>query len=358
MKERKHQMAITIRKERNLVYLQSSIKTKPYIYDVSTGKITGLTGKQLTTIPPVLRNESWVYDRSDLFLRALANYLVNNCHFSGRYATNVQIYERIAALRNPYIQYASLNNSVLEQVAEMWSDFVSATAQLTEATSIENIINIACRDKWLAKNGLVIDDHFTEAIATKLYKARAVKEWSKERLNRAVYFLTKGLYEYDPNYCINRIADYYDWCDKLHEEPTKGDFIRLYVEARRKYELNKTKFDDMSIAKYQLAVANKLSFEYGNYMVIIPTTSKEIIDEGEAQSNCVGRLYLPKVIANTTHIVFIREKTNPTASLVTCEVNNNGEVWQFLKKHNNYVEENEPLGEFRKAYNNHLHEVW
>ena len=351
-------MAITIRKERNLIYLQPTTKTKPYVYDISTGKITGLTGKQLTTIPPVLRSESWTYDHSDLLLRALANYLVNNHSYSSRYTASVQIYERIAALHNPYIQYTSISSSILEQVVEMWTDFVNAAAQLTEATSIEHIINIACRDKWLAKNGLVIDEHFTEAMANKLYKARSPKEWSKERLNRAVYFLTKGLYEYDINYCVDRIAEYYRWCDKLQEEPTKGDFIRLYVEAKRKYELNKTKFDDMEIAKYQLAVADKLSFEYGDYMVVIPTTSKELIAEGEAQSNCVGRLYLPKVIANSTHIVFIREKANPTASLVTCEVGNDGEVWQFLKKHNSYVDSNEPLGEFRRAYNNHLREVW
>ena len=350
-------MAITIRKERNLVYLQSDSKTKPYIYDVSTGILTGLTGKQLTTIPPVLRNESWTYDHNNLFMRALANYLVNNHYFTGRYTERVQIYERISALNNPYIQYSSLNSSIVEQVAEMWTDFVSAAAQLTESTSIERIINIACRDKWLAKNGLAIDEHFTEAMATKLYKASS-RDWSRERLHRAVYFLTKGLYEYEPDYCVNRINDYYKWCDKLHEEPTKGDFIRLYVEARRKYELNKTKFDDMEIAKYQLSVADKLAFEYGDYVVVIPTTSKEIIAEGEAQSNCVGRLYLPRVIENSTHIVFIREKANPTASLVTCEVTNSGDVWQFLKRHNTHVENSEPLGEFRKAYQKHLNEIW
>ena len=351
-------MAITIRKERNLVYLKSDSKTKPYIYDVSTGKLTGLTGKQLTTIPPVLHSENWIYDHSDLFLRALANYLANNYRFAVCCTKGIQIYERIAALHNPYIQYVSLNSSVLEQVAEMWTDFVSAATQLTEPTSMERIVNIACRDKWLAKNGLAIDEHFTEDMANKLYKARLTRDWSRERLHRAVYFLTKGLYEYEPGTCVNRINEYYNWCDILHEEPTKGDFIRLYVEAKRKYELIKTQFDDMEISKYQLAVADKLSFEYGDYMVVIPTTSKEIIAEGEAQNNCVGRLYLPKVIKNSTHIVFVREKTNPTASLVTCEVSNNGGVWQFLKKYNAYVDSNEPLGEFREAYQNHLREVW
>ena len=186
-------MAITIRKEKNLVYLQSDSKTKPYIYDVSTGRITGLTGKLLTTIPPILRIENWSYDRNDLFQQALAKYLISNTHFSDCCAFSVQIYERIAALHNPYIQYDSLNSSILEQVAEKWADFVSTAAQLTEETSIRQIIKTICRNKWLAKNGLAIDEHFTENMAVKLYVCS--RDWSRERVHRAAYFLCKGLYE-------------------------------------------------------------------------------------------------------------------------------------------------------------------
>lgn len=57
---------------------------------------------------------------------------------------------------------------------------------------------------------------------------------------------------------------------------------------------------------------------YENYCFIVPTTLKELIDEGEQQHNCVGSYYNNFMSEGNGFIYFIRKKNEPEKSYITC----------------------------------------
>ncbi len=60
----------------------------------------------------------------------------------------------------------------------------------------------------------------------------------------------------------------------------------------------------------------------GKYMIIAPKTPKDMIDEGQMQSNCVAS-YIDRVANGHTMIFFMRLRKEPERSLVTIEVRDN-----------------------------------
>lgn len=107
---------------------------------------------------------------------------------------------------------------------------------------------------------------------------------------------------------------------------------------------------------YQLNA--NLAFEDNNFVVLVPTVAKEFEAEADYQSNCVYRAYYPKVLKRETHIVFIRHKAEPEKPYITCEVNNDGKIIQYLTRFNNRVDwETDELGfQFQAIYANYLSE--
>lgn len=57
---------------------------------------------------------------------------------------------------------------------------------------------------------------------------------------------------------------------------------------------------------------------YKDYCFIVPTTLKELIDEGEQQHNCVGFYYNDFMSVGNVFIYFIRKKNEPEKSYITC----------------------------------------
>lgn len=95
-----------------------------------------------------------------------------------------------------------------------------------------------------------------------------------------------------------------------------------------------------------------LEFETDDYVVIVPKTQREFLDEAHQQNNCIGYAYLPRVLEQQTNIVFIRAKNDISKSLITCEIKEN-KITQYLTRNNNYPT-NENVRCFRRIYQEYL----
>ena len=85
-------------------------------------------------------------------------------------------------------------------------------------------------------------------------------------------------------------------------------------------------------------------------------TCAQFHDEATQQNNCVERLYLKKVVKGHTHIVSIRRKSSPDTSCITCEINNDYEIVQYLHANNSQeLKKDEEV--FYKKLEAHLQEV-
>ena len=94
-------------------------------------------------------------------------------------------------------------------------------------------------------------------------------------------------------------------------------------------------------------------YENDTFVVKPLLTKEDFHKEGEAQRNCVERLYMEKVYEGHTHVVTVRLKTNPDKSYITCEVTNNGLIYQYLA-FGNETPNDEAAKNFKKEYQQHL----
>lgn len=142
---------------------------------------------------------------------------------------------------------------------------------------------------------------------------------------------------------------YIQLCNLLHHERT---YKNLY-QSLCMMEKEKSLMDDKLCLEYQKNAP--LFFEDENFTVLIPTTANEFKKEADYQDNCVFRLYYPRVKDCSTHVVFIRKKSDINTPYITCEVNNCGNIIQYLTRFNRDVEDDDAKA-FKTAYQEFLHE--
>jgi hypothetical protein len=90
--------------------------------------------------------------------------------------------------------------------------------------------------------------------------------------------------------------------------------IAVFAYNALKQEVDAKKFAET-------AAINKKKYEYsrGEFMVVIPQTPEDIIEEATKQHNCL-RSYIERVRDGTTTVAFIRRKMDPRESYVSVEI--------------------------------------
>ena len=99
------------------------------------------------------------------------------------------------------------------------------------------------------------------------------------------------------------------------------------VDTNRDFSYNerllksaKSKMISAGIAKTQEKFKYLEKLETKEFQIVVPTCIEQLQDEGKQQNNCVGYFYNQKIIDGTYAIYFIRRKTNPDKSFVTCRI--------------------------------------
>ena len=76
-------------------------------------------------------------------------------------------------------------------------------------------------------------------------------------------------------------------------------------------------------------------FTKGNYIVVVPQTYEDLIDEGKQQNNCVGSFYNDDIICGRDYIYFIRRKDNPKKAVATARYDTGKKKTVELREKNN-----------------------
>lgn len=137
-----------------------------------------------------------------------------------------------------------------------------------------------------------------------------------------------------------------------------GDTLEVKHNILTNYAILKWVFNEYRTAHYEetLKAYNDkrwLYFENDEYIVRPLISRADFHNEGEAQQNCVERMYMERVANGATHVVVVRKKANPNDSYITCEVNNTGVIIQYLYRFNQIVD-NQSDKDFRCIYQEHL----
>ena len=98
----------------------------------------------------------------------------------------------------------------------------------------------------------------------------------------------------------------------------QSSFALAAKAVDKNYKLLKDKEQQELIQKNQKRIKELENLLYEDYCFIVPTTPKELIDEGEQQHNCVGSYYNNSMSNGIGFIYFIRKKNEPEKSYITC----------------------------------------
>lgn len=189
--------------------------------------------------------------------------------------------------------------------------------------------------------------------------------FEETKLSRAVYYYERGLRDYYKDIrsdwesvVFQQLKTHFQMCEEMNIKPPKENWFVARCQVLKDYVSWKNAALNARLASAQEPKKEQLAFENDNFIVIVPTTSDEFVREANAQRNCVNSWYKEQVADKETHVVFVRKKSNPTKSYITCEVSNNGYITQFLLAFNRQCSGGTPEADFRRAYQNHLSSVW
>ena len=179
------------------------------------------------------------------------------------------------------------------------------------------------KDMKFLKSLNFLDDNFEEIINLIKNKFRKIKEYFDS--NKIDYAYLIEYFDY-----LNLAYEFgYDLKDKkiLYPNNLMEEHDKLYLARKR--------IDNKNIDKDIQKLANFLTlnnYEDDKYIIIPAPSLESLIEESHEQQNCV-RTYSELYSENETHIYFLREKKNPSKSLVTIEVRN-GRIIQARTKFN------------------------
>lgn len=160
-------------------------------------------------------------------------------------------------------------------------------------------------------------------------------------------FVCKNAYDF-----ARMINQWYDYItiigDKLE---VKHNILTNYTILRWLYDEYKNAHYDENLKHFNDKAW--LYFEDDNYVVVPLLTRNQFHIEAEVQQNCVERMYMERVANGQTHVVAIRKKYNPDTPYITCEVTNDGDIYQYLLKYNRSPSNESDL-DFRYTYQCHL----
>lgn len=358
---------MVVNKDKNIMTFEIA-EGKVYRFDINSGELLGLRQKPISSFPPAI-------------VKHFANLMMCNTSSSDNNLIDCLIefsktYPSRAVLElwKEYAQILDLLSTIGYNIHEKsgWGgfsrvnlDFVKSHYREFCAVFKENSsitldgfrMNFAF-SYWVKSHNLMFNDFFTEDVARWMFSHRYSRKWSDKEMEIAIYYLNRGLYQFLDYATLEKLNQYFHTCRELEKEPKKAkDFMREWVETAMSYQILKDAIDEKHLIKNQMRKKDALNFEDDNFTVIIPTTPKQFVDEGEAQNNCVARTYLPYVIQGDTYIVFIRRKENPDESYITCEVNSDGGIRQYLTRFNHHVDD-AAANSFKVAYQKHLLENW
>lgn len=147
--------------------------------------------------------------------------------------------------------------------------------------------------------------------------------------------------DYHVTWYLTIFHDYLNMCDLMNIKPDKfpKDVKKAHDNVQSAFRAKENEMSDKAIrtladeAKKYLP-KTKL-YEEGEYVILLPNSVSDVVQEGQAQHNCVGS-YVDRIVKKRSLVFFIRRKEDPNQSFITAEFAH-GKLNQIFYKNNRAV---------------------
>ena len=347
-----------ITKEKNIIIFELETN-KSYKLDINTGVWTGIRGKELLNMPTgdnktALKNMCNNNTSSLLILIYKIFYwneqtrTVHNCN-------RLRLADKLDSIKFPPSDLRTYNENLIR-----WADNnIKYIAVYIKEHSDENIylgdIYKTYKHEQVLSKFKDLAPLVTESMTNSMFYHQGNYPITDELIDLIGYYWIRGkLFDFG---ATDEFYAYLRLCRLLNKEPQKvNNFMREYIETKKEYEQRKQELDEQAFTLAYKIREKHLTFEYGNYQIVLPTKSTDLIDEGRKMSHCVGG-YIQNVVQNTCYIVFVRNKATPDKCYITCQVMPDGNINQYYLAHDRRISTAEDI-EFKEKYQEHLLSVW
>lgn len=346
-----------ITKEKNILIFELEAN-KTYKLDINTGVWTGVRGKVLVRTPTGNNKTTLtrMCDNTSSLLILLNKILGWNEQTGTTYSRNrLKLADKLDAIKFPPTDLRSYNEDIIQ-----WADnnikFIAAYLKAHPNTKpYLNDIYVTYRHENIISKFKDLAPLLTRSMTNMIVYHQDTYPLTEELVDLIGYYWIRGkLFDFG---AADRFYEYLRLCRVLDKEPQKvNNFMREYVETVKEYQLRKQELDERAFLLAYEKKGKQLTFEYGNYQIVLPTKSEDLIDEGRNMSHCVGG-YVQNVAQNTCYIVFVRKKATPDKCYITCQVMPNGTINQYYLAHDRRISTAEDI-EFKEKYQEHLLSVW
>ena len=358
---------MTITKEKNLISITNE-NGKTYVIDVNTGNFIGLRGAPIKTFPPHRQNIASAFRGQKSNLYDYLSIVINNEHETSALTRRI---EKVDAVGLYTEDLHFLVRDYHEAISRNFALYVAeAKKALENGISIDRAwhwdfsltIEQKAREKYIGEFAKEFDDNFFRDFCRNDYSIYTKEEWSVVHY----YWHTQYLEEFskyadrdrfETSIFTARLKQYFAYCRDLKKKPNKQpNFVREFIETRREWVLRKIEFDNAKIKANYEKHAKAFEFAFGDFVVVVPTCAKDIIDEGANMHHCVGG-YVQDVVDNKTYIVFVRHKDTLDKCYLTAQVSLGGCLEQYYLAHDRRITSDEDKV-FKAAFAMHLRENW
>lgn len=350
---------ITVVKEKNLMKIYVEGTNGYYTFDIATGAFLGKKGSQLVAVPSPHDIKRAFYN-----LNTNLGYVVGRrIDYNGsktaplRNAVNIKAYlgaekldnigicllgleaERYAYINDNFqlfVKYAKDHPIAHREFA--FRDFVDWTTYEKQKTQLGQYLDIITADMFNSVTGGGV-------------RTYTIEEWGV-----IAYYLVRGKYwEYHGG--SGRLVEYINMCRAMEKTPNKqNNFMREWCETQKEYELRRQEFDNKKLQAIYKAKEKAFTFTFGEYSVVVPKATQDIIDEGRNMHHCVGG-YVGRVLEGNCFIVFVRKTDTPDQCYITAQVHNDGTLGQYYLAYDRHIRE-EADHDFYRAFASHLAKNW
>ena len=354
---------ITVTKERNILKIEISGEDGHFAFDLNNGNYIGKKGKPIQTcsiagdLSRYFRNNdeygNLYYTLSHMF-DALGR---NTCEYSRReWLEAIRSAEKLDAMQVPRLE---LSRGQMQFIEENFDEFVKYVRKAREdgidmghkwATEFEDYLAL---QKMRATLGNLADV-ITPQMHNRIGETRAQRLTKEDWEIVAYYFVKQKCFEFG---ACDMVLGYIDLCKDMGKKPEKvSSFTREYIETKNTWKLRKIEFDNKRIAENYAKQAKALNFEFGDFVVVLPTCGQDLVDEGANMHHCVGG-YVDYIVRGEGYIVFVRHKNSPNQCYLTCQIYKNGNIGQYYLAYDRCITSQEDY-EFKEAFRKHLRENW
>lgn len=335
-------------KEKNIITFIDDNNEKVGTYDINSGIFYGKSGRALTKwsnkIQQVFRD-----DRNDCAIVKISyghahnlNEAYENIRNYGKYLDrlfNIGIPE--SALYGFY-SFDNFPNEAFFELMVKNKDYIQKVKEKQLVFSTREYKRYVCDTtikSILSKYNCQLTEVQIKAL-TYIYEAFEDKKYidfcikvianPKYHLDISIDFSNTNI-EPTVSDILNMFRYYYRACHALNREYNSKDFFNDLHRVTQLYKIYTSKSSDEIFIKH--INPNILSFEDENFIVICPKNKNDLVTEGQSMHNCVGS-YWTRVVQGKCAVVFIRKKTAPDVSYITCEIGTDGTINQYLESFN------------------------